>query len=89
MPLISKGYMEESFEILKQRRFKLSHVIWEKRYFDSNSKEDILEYKYFLDKGRWKVRCPFILEWPYLTITDMIRTQLIETHIDRMLKDGK
>jgi hypothetical protein len=81
--------MKESFELLKQRRFKLSHVIWEKRYFDANSKNDIAMYKYFLENGRWKERCPFILEWPHLTITDMIRTQLIDVHINRMLKDGK
>jgi hypothetical protein len=81
--------MEESFDILKQRRFKLSHTIWMKRYFDANSKEDVVAYKYFLENGRWKDRCPFILEWPYLTVTDMIRTQLIESHIDKMIKDGK
>jgi len=71
------------------KRFKLTHMIWQKRYFDPLSKVDVQEYKYFLDNNRWKDRCPFILEWPHLTIPEMIRTQLIKTHIEAMLKNAK
>ena len=78
------------FEYLKSRReFKLSHKIWQKRLFDPSNKDDVQEYKYFLKNNRWKERCPFILEWPHLTITDMIRTQLIEHYIDDMANDAK
>jgi hypothetical protein len=89
VPLIN--YMtNESFEFLKKRReFKLSHKIWHKRFFEPSKKEDILEYKYFLEQGRWKTNCPFILEWPYLTVTDMIRSHLIEYYIEMMAKDAK
>ena len=67
--------------------FKLSHVIWNKRYFNPNSKEDIQDYKYFMDNRRWKNRCPFILEWPYLTVTEMIRSKLIDTHIGSIIEN--
>ncbi len=71
------------------KRFKITHMIWQKRYFDPSSKVDIQEYKYFLDNSKWKDRCPFVLEWPHLTVPDMIRTRLIDTHIEVMLKNAK
>ena len=81
---------DETFLFLKSRRdYKLSHKIWQKRFFDPSKKDDVLEYKYFLDNDRWKTNCPFILEWPHLTITDMIRTQLIEHYIESMAKNAK
>jgi hypothetical protein len=39
-----------------------------------------------MDNRRWKNRCPFILEWPYLTITEMIRSKLIDTHIGSIIE---
>ena len=81
---------DENFVFQKNRReHKLSHKIWTKRFFEASSKEDVKEYKYFLENGRWKTNCPFILEWPHLTVTDMIRTQLIDHYIDSMVKDAK
>jgi len=81
---------DETFEFLKKRRnFKLSHKIWQKRFFDPSKKEDVLEYKYLLENSKWRDNCPFILEWPYLTVTDMIRTQLIDYYIESMAKDAK
>ena len=77
---------DETFNFLKNRReFKLSHKIWQKRFFDPSNKSDVKEYKFFLDNDKWKNNCPFILEWPYLTVTDMIRTQLIDHYIDIMV----
>ena len=69
--------------------FKLSHVHWQKRYFNPYSKKDIREYKYFLDNNRWNGLCPFQLEWPYLTIVEMIRSKLIESHIESIIKNAK
>lgn len=81
---------DEIFEQLKKRRdHKLSHKIWQKRFFDPAKKEDVLEYKYFLDNNRWETNCPFILEWPYLTVTDMIRTHLIDCYIEQMARNAK
>jgi len=71
------------------RQFKLSHHTWNRRFFDVNSKEDIAEYKFFLDNNRWTKNCPFELEWPFLNINDMIRTKLIDSHIDIILKNAK
>lgn len=80
----------EAFEFLKKRRdFKLSHKIWQKRFFNPSKKEDILEYKYFLENSKWKTNCPFILEWPHLTITNMIQSLLIEHYIETMAKDAE
>lgn len=65
---------------------KISHLIWTKRHFDPTSKNDLLQYKYFLDHSKWPQNCPFILEWPYLTMQEMIRSKLIETHFDKILE---
>ena len=44
-----------------------------KRVFDPNSKEDLKAYKHFLDNHSWGSNgCPFELEWPWLSIPDMI-----------------
>ena len=67
-------------------KFKLSHYIWQKRFFDPKNKEDLEEYKYFIENSKWRTNCPFVLEWPYLTITDMIKDVLIEAYIGDMLK---
>jgi hypothetical protein len=62
----------------KNKPFKLSHYIWQKKYFEPTNKDDLKEYAYFLKHNHWRVNCPFVLEWPYLTITDMIKDKLIE-----------
>lgn len=50
-----------------------------KRVFDMNNKKDIEIYKSFLETNSWKVSgsCPFNLEYPYLTVPDMIKDKLI------------
>jgi hypothetical protein len=60
------------------QKFKLSHHVWQRRFFDPNNKEDVKEYAHFLKHSQWKTNCPFILEWPYLTITDMVKDKLVE-----------
>jgi hypothetical protein len=82
--------MEENLYNLKEnRKNKLSHVIWQKRFFDPSSKQDIAEYRYFLKNHRWKNNCPFILEWPHLMVTDMVRTQLIDYYIEVMAENAE
>lgn len=75
--------------IANNNNYKLSHLRWKRRFFDVNSKEDVAEYKFFLTNNRWTANCPFELEWPFLNINDMIRTKLIESHIDLILKNAK
>lgn len=50
-----------------------------KRVFDMNNKKDVEIYKSFLETNSWKVSgsCPFNLEYPYLTVPDMIKDKLI------------
>lgn len=51
----------------------------QKRYFDIKNKDDLEVYKHFLSAGNsWGTdTCPFILEFPYLTVPDMIKDKLI------------
>ena len=55
----------------------------EKRKFDINSKKDIDIYRYFLINSDWKITgtCPFDLEFPYLTVPDMIKDKLIRKYL--------
>ena len=47
------------------------------RRFDPKVKKDLQAYKQFLSEGHWdKGLCPFILEWPYLTVPDMINDRI-------------
>lgn len=53
-------------------------VDFKKRKFDINSKEDLAIFKNFLETLSWgKTTCPFELEFPYLTIPDMIKDKLV------------
>ena len=64
----------------------LDTIIRPKRYFDVTSKKDIELFSKFLRTGAWGHEgCPFTLEYPYLTIPDMIRDKLIH----KMLKVEK
>jgi hypothetical protein len=46
----------------------------QRRTFDPGNKKDINEFRYFMANHQWPQRqCPFYLEWPYLTIPDMIK----------------
>ena len=56
----------------------LETIVKQKRYFDVNSKKDIEMYRWFLTNHTWgHDGCPFVLEYPYLTIPDMIKDKLI------------
>lgn len=49
-----------------------------KRLFSVTDKKDIEIYRqYLLNKGWGKAACPFILEFPHLTIPNMISDKLI------------
>ena len=58
---------------------KLNQKVLESRHtFDTNSKSDLEEYKYFLTNNKWRNSCPFFLEWPYLTEPDMVKDKIIK-----------
>lgn len=56
----------------------LDSVLKPKRFFDVKSKQDIASFKKFIKEHRWGADgCPFYLEFPYLTIPDMIKDKII------------
>ncbi len=56
----------------------LALLIKPKTLFDPHSKKHITVYKNFLRSNSWGVSgCPFVLEFPYLTIPDMIKDKMI------------
>jgi hypothetical protein len=56
----------------------LETLIRQKRFFSGSNKKDIKLAKHFFQYHSWGVEgCPFILEYPYLTVPDMIKDKLI------------
>ena len=56
-----------------------------KRYFDPRKLEDLLEYKHFITKGNWKHgTCPFRLQWPYLTIPNMLHEVVARHYVTKV-----
>ena len=69
-----------------KKLFDWQQLVTRKRIFNPLSKEDKREFAFFLEKKRWSsIVCPFELEWPYLTVPDMIKDKI--TH--HMLKVEK
>ena len=56
----------------------LEKVVRDRRAFDPSNLNDIEEFRYFLINHKWKNGCPFYLDWPYLTIPDMIKDMIIK-----------
>lgn len=53
-----------------------------KRKFDVNNKKDVELYKNFLTTRRWGgTGCPFVLEFPHLTIPDMIKDKMMNKYM--------
>jgi len=68
----------------------LDMLIKPKRLFDVNDKKDVQVYTNFLKTGAWgRNTCPFILEFPYLTIPDMIKDKLIHNFLKVKKSDWK
>ena len=56
----------------------LATLIKPKILFDVDSKTHIIRYRNFLRDHKWGINgCPFVLEFPYLTIPDMIKDRMI------------
>lgn len=59
------------------RLFEWQQAVNTKRRFDASNKKDREEYKHFLIHRSWEsFVCPFVLEWPHLTIPDMIQDKI-------------
>lgn len=56
----------------------LDTIIKPKHHFNVENKKDVEMYRTFLSTGAWgREGCPFTLEYPYLTIPDMIKDKLV------------
>lgn len=47
-----------------------------RRVFNPKDSKDVADYRNFVTRGKWDGGCPFFLDWPYLTIPDMIKDRL-------------
>ena len=70
----------------QQNEFRVSHITWPRRDFDPNSREDLDVYRYFLQHQKWRDTCPFILEWPFVCIQEMIEHKIVRQHISGLIK---
>jgi hypothetical protein len=52
-------------------------ILLKREVFDASNPIHIEEVKYFMQNNKWKDICPFFLEWPYLTIPDMIKDKIV------------
>lgn len=60
----------------------LDVVVKQKRHFDINNKKDIELYRNFMITRSWGQQgCPFKLEFPHLTIPDMIKNKLLHKYM--------
>jgi hypothetical protein len=61
----------------------LDEYIKQKRFFNINDKKDIAIAKKFFKEYAWGIEsCPFILEFPYLTIPDMLKDKMIHKFLN-------
>ena len=54
----------------------LETLVRPKRYFDLSNKKDIAAARGFFANHRWVGGCPFVLEYPYVSVPDMLRDKL-------------
>ena len=60
----------------------LERATGSKRRFDVNNKKDVELYRTFLMTRRWGgTGCPFVLEFPHLTIPDMIKDKMMHKYM--------
>jgi len=61
----------------------LAQVMRQRVLFDASNKEHVQVYRKFIVDRKWgSVGCPYELEWPYLTIPDMIKDKIIMQYLD-------
>jgi hypothetical protein len=74
---------------VNSKNFRVSAQVWNKREFDATNQEDLREYQYFIDNQNWKDGCPFILEWPYLNVVDMIQNKIIDQYLSGIISEAQ
>ena len=66
--------------------YKLSEVTYIKENFDTNNLDHVKHYKYFLENSRWSGSCPFRIEWPFVTVPELIKDRLIKRYLDNIIE---
>jgi hypothetical protein len=60
----------------------LEKIRQSKRNFNVNSIKDIDCFRNFLKQNKWGYTgCPFVLEYPHVSIPDMIKEKLIKKYL--------
>ena len=60
----------------------LAQVQRQRVRFNPEDKKQVEQYRNFLVNHKWDVPgCPFELEWPYLSIPDMIKDKIINHYL--------
>ena len=60
----------------------LAQVQRQRIKFSADDRKHVGYYRNFLVNHKWDVPgCPFELEWPYLTIPDMIKDKIINYYL--------
>lgn len=67
---------------------KVSRRIYNKRIFDVNSAEDLKIALNFLQTGQWEDYCPFAVDWPYTTVPDMIKTEVVLKYLPKIVAEN-
>lgn len=49
----------------------------QRRFFNPNNTKDVEDFKYFLKNDKWEKGCPFQVEYPYVSIPDMIKDKIV------------
>jgi hypothetical protein len=55
-----------------------------RREFDPSSKDDLQEFKFFKQNGKWKNGCPFYLEDPFVEIPAMCESKFTKHMLEQM-----
>lgn len=56
----------------------LETIIQQKRFFDVGNKKDIELVRNFFKTMAWgREGCPFVCEYPYLSVPDMVKDKLL------------
>lgn len=65
--------------------FSKLNRLYPKHQFDPSNKKDLKAYKEYLATRSWGHNgCPFELEWPWLSVPDMINHKLAESAVEKV-----
>jgi hypothetical protein len=60
--------------------------LYNKRHFNVRDPKDLREYQKFLKTSSWgKNGCPFVVEYPYTNIPDMIKTEVLNHYLGTVI----